>query len=209
MLELVGKKIGMTHIHKEIGNIVPLTMVQIYDSCVMDVIAKENSDSKNLIIAFKKLENAKKLSKSVAGIFNKKSLPLHQIIRGCNVSKNYEIKVGDSLDFSSLIKVGDTVNISGTTIGKGFAGVMKRWNFRGLEASHGVSISHRSHGSTGQRQDPGKTFRGKKMAGHMGVDKITVRNLEVFIVDKDKSIIAIKGAIPGKSGTQLVVKIKN
>lgn len=209
MLELVGKKIGMTHIHKEIGNIVPLTMVQIYDSCVMDVIAKDNSDSKNLIIAFKKLENAKKLSKSVAGIFNKKSLPLHQIIRGCKVSKNYEIKVGDSLDFSSLIKVGDTVNISGTTIGKGFAGVMKRWNFRGLEASHGVSISHRSHGSTGQRQDPGKTFRGKKMAGHMGVDKITVRNLEVFIVDKDKSIIAIKGAIPGKSGTQLVVKIKN
>ena len=209
MLELVGKKIGMTHIHKEIGNIVPLTMVQIYDNCVMDVIAQEDSDSKNLIIAFKKLENAKKLSKSVAGIFNKKSLPLHQIIRGCKVSKNSEIKVGDTLDFASLIKVGDTVNISGTTIGKGFAGVMKRWNFRGLEASHGVSISHRSHGSTGQRQDPGKTFRGKKMAGHMGVDKVTIRNLEVFIVDKDKSIIAIKGAIPGKSGAQLVVKIKN
>jgi len=209
MLELVGKKIGMTHIHKEIGNIVPLTMVQIFDSCVMDVIVQEDSESKNLIIAFKKLENAKKLSKSVAGIFNKKSLPLHQIIRGCKVPKNSEIKVGDNLDFASLIKVGDTVNISGTTIGKGFAGVMKRWNFRGLEASHGVSISHRSHGSTGQRQDPGKTFRGKKMAGHMGVDKVTIRNLEVFIVDKDKSIIAIKGAIPGKSGAQLVVKIKN
>jgi large subunit ribosomal protein L3 len=209
MLELVGKKIGMTHIHKEIGNIVPLTMVQIYDNCVLDVVAQENSEYKNLIIAFKKLENAKKLSKSVAGIFNKKSIPLHKIIRGCKVPKNSEIKIGDTLDFADLIKVGDTVNISGTTIGKGFAGVMKRWNFRGLEASHGVSISHRSHGSTGQRQDPGKTFRGKKMAGHMGVDKVTVRNLEVFIVDKDKSIIAIKGAIPGKSGTQLVVKIKN
>jgi large subunit ribosomal protein L3 len=209
MLELVGKKIGMTHIHKEIGNIVPLTMVQIYDNCVLDVVALENSEYKNLIIAFKKLENAKKLSKSVAGIFNKKSIPLHKIIRGCKVPKNSEIKIGDTLDFADLIKVGDTVNISGTTIGKGFAGVMKRWNFRGLEASHGVSISHRSHGSTGQRQDPGKTFRGKKMAGHMGVDKVTVRNLEVFIVDKDKSIIAIKGAIPGKSGAQLVVKIKN
>jgi large subunit ribosomal protein L3 len=209
MLELVGKKIGMTHLHKEAGNIGPLTFVEIYDNCVMDVNENTHSDHKNLVIAFKKLENAKKLSKSVAGIFNKKSLPIHRIIHGCKVDKNYEIKAGENIDFSNLIKVGDKISISGTTIGKGFAGVMKRWNFRGLEASHGVSVSHRSHGSTGQRQDPGKTFRGKKMAGHMGVDKVTIRNLEVFIVDKDKSIIAIKGAVPGKAGAQLVVKIKS
>jgi large subunit ribosomal protein L3 len=95
------------------------------------------------------------------------------------------------------------------TSGKGFAGVMKRWNFRGLEASHGVSVSHRSHGSTGQRQDPGKTFQGKKMAGHMGVDKVTIRNLKVEVIDQEKSVIAVKGAIPGKTGTNVVIKIKN
>jgi 50S ribosomal protein uL3 len=102
---------------------------------------------------------------------------------------------------------GDKINISGVSVGKGFAGVMKRWNFRGLEASHGVSVSHRSHGSTGQRQDPGKTFRGKKMAGHMGVDNITVKNLEVLIVDKEKSVIAVKGSIPGNPGGDVVLKI--
>ncbi len=209
MLELVGKKIGMTHIYRDTGNIVPLTIIQLYDNCIIDINDNENGDSKKLLIAFKKLENSKKVSKAVIGIYNKKSIPVHQIIKGCNVSKTTQIKIGDSIDFSSIIKIGDTVNISATTIGKGFAGVMKRWNFRGLEASHGVSISHRSHGSTGQRQDPGKTFKGKKMAGHMGVDKVTVRNLKVLIIDKDKSIIAIKGAIPGKAGSQLVVKINN
>ena len=99
------------------------------------------------------------------------------------------------------------VSAVGVTIGKGFAGVMKRWNFRGLEASHGVSVSHRSHGSTGQRQDPGKTFKGKKMAGHMGVDAVTVKNLEIILIDKERSIIAVKGAIPGNAGSDVILKI--
>lgn len=208
MLELVGKKIGMTHIFKDSGNIVPLTLVELFDNTVMEVSENTENEYKNILVAFKKLENAKKISKPVAGIFNKKSIALHKIIHGCKVSKTSEIKVGDNIDFSTIIKQGDKINISAITTGKGFAGVMKRWNFRGLEASHGVSISHRSHGSTGQRQDPGKTFRGKKMAGHMGVDKITIRNLEVCSIDKEKSLIAVKGAIPGKSGSQVVVKIK-
>jgi len=118
-----------------------------------------------------------------------------------------EYKVGDQITIDSVLKEGDTVNITGVSTGKGFAGVMKRWNFRGLEASHGVSVSHRSHGSTGQRQDPGKTFKGKKMAGHMGVDNITVKNLEVLIVDKEKSVIAVKGSIPGYAGGDVVLKI--
>ena len=100
----------------------------------------------------------------------------------------------------------DKIDISGTTIGKGFAGSMKRWNFRGLEASHGVSVSHRSHGSTGQRQDPGKVFKGKKMAGHMGCDKVTVKNLEIVFIDKENSVIGIKGAIPGNAGGSILVK---
>jgi large subunit ribosomal protein L3 len=107
----------------------------------------------------------------------------------------------------TLLKEGDTVDVSGISTGKGFAGVMKRHNFRGLEASHGVSVSHRSHGSTGQRQDPGKVFKGKKMAGHMGVDKITVKNLEVLMIDTENNTIGIKGAIPGTNGSDIVIKI--
>jgi large subunit ribosomal protein L3 len=123
------------------------------------------------------------------------------------VKKGLDLKVGDSITIDSVIKEGDKISVGGVTIGKGFAGVMKRWNFRGLEASHGVSVSHRSHGSTGQRQDPGKTFKGKKMAGHMGVDNVTVKNLEVLMIDKEKSVIAVKGAIPGYSGGDVILKI--
>ena len=109
----------------------------------------------------------------------------------------------------NILKEGDFVDVSGISTGKGFAGVMKRHNFAGLEASHGVSVSHRSHGSTGQRQDPGKVFKGKKMAGHMGVDKITVKNLEILIINKENNTIAIKGAIPGTNGSNVVIKIAN
>jgi len=208
MLKLVGKKIGMTHVFKENGAIIPLTLLEIYDNTILDVEENSQSDKKNVTVAFKKVENSKKISKSVAGIYNKKSIALHKIILGSKISNNSVLKSGDNIDFSTLLKEGDKINITAISTGKGFAGVMKRWNFRGLEASHGVSISHRSHGSTGQRQDPGKTFRGKKMAGHMGVDKITTRNLEVCIIDKEKSLIAIKGAVPGNSGSQVVIKIK-
>lgn len=207
MLELVGKKIGMSHIFKDTGAAVPLTMIQLYDNCVLDLKVNEDKDFDSLLLAFEKTENAKKVSKSLAGVFNKKSVPLFKKIRGSQVRKNLELKVGDSISIDSIVKEGDVVDISGVTSGKGFAGVMKRWNFRGLEASHGVSVSHRSHGSTGQRQDPGKTFKGKKMAGHMGVDNVTVKNLEVLIVDKEKSVIAVKGSIPGNNGGDVVLKI--
>jgi large subunit ribosomal protein L3 len=207
MLELVGKKIGMSHLFNEAGAAVPLTMVQIYDNCVLELKVNEDKDFDNLLVAFEKTENPKKLSKSVAGIFNKKSVPLFKKIRGSQVKKGLQLKVGDSIELDSIVKIGDKVAIGGVTIGKGFAGVMKRWNFRGLEASHGVSVSHRSHGSTGQRQDPGKTFKGKKMAGHMGVDNVTVKNLEILMVDKEKSVIAVKGAIPGNAGGDVILKI--
>lgn len=207
MLELVGKKIGMTHMFKENGAAVPLTMIQVYDNCVLELAVNADKDFDSLLMAFEKAPNAKRISKSVAGIFNKKSVPLFKKIRGSQVKKGLELKVGDAIAIDSIVKEGDKISIGGKTVGKGFAGVMKRWNFRGLEASHGVSVSHRSHGSTGQRQDPGKTFRGKKMAGHMGVDNITTKNLEIVLVDKEKSVIAVKGAVPGYAGADVILKI--
>lgn len=199
----------MTHLFKENGVSVPLTMVQVYENCVLDLTVNADKDFDNLLVAFQKASSPKNISKSVAGIFNKKSLPLFKKIRGSQVKKGSQLKVGDSITIDSVIKEGDKISIGGVSIGKGFAGVMKRWNFRGLEASHGVSVSHRSHGSTGQRQDPGKTFKGKKMAGHMGVDNITVKNLEVLMIDLEKSIIAVKGSIPGSAGGDIILKIAN
>ena len=111
------------------------------------------------------------------------------------------------IEIESLVELGDLVAVSGISSGKGFAGAMKRHGFAGLEASHGISISHRSHGSTGQCQDPGKVFKGKKMAGHMGVDKVTTKNLKVLVIDKEKSFIGVKGAVPGNAGNDVIVKI--
>ncbi|MBU6339004.1 MAG: 50S ribosomal protein L3 [Rickettsiales bacterium] len=207
MLELIGKKVGMSHVFKENGTTVPLTMIQVYENSVLDLVVNENKDFDNLLVAFQKVTNPKKISKSVAGVFNKKSVPLFKKIRGSQVKKGLEFKTGDQIAIASLLKEGDFIDVRGVTSGKGFAGVMKRWNFAGLEASHGVSVSHRSHGSTGQRQDPGKTFKGKKMAGHMGVDNVTVKNLEVLIIDSEKSIIAVKGAVPGNAGSDVILKI--
>jgi len=207
MLELVGKKIGMSHLFNEAGVSVPLTMVQVYDNCVLELLVNADKDFDNLLMAFEKATHPQRISKPVAGIFNKKSVPLFKKIRGSQVKKGLELKVGDSIAIDSVLKTGDKISIAGVTIGKGFAGVMKRWNFRGLEASHGVSVSHRSHGSTGQRQDPGKTFKGKKMAGHMGVDNVTTKNLEVLMIDKEKSVIAVKGAVPGNAGSDVILKI--
>lgn len=207
MLELVGKKIGMSHLFQDSGKSVPLTMIEVYENCVLDLVVNEDKKFDNVLVAFEKAANPKKVSKSLAGVFNKKSVPLFKKIHGSQIKKNASLKVGEAIAVDSVIQTGDKLAVSGITIGKGFAGVMKRWNFGGLEATHGVSISHRSHGSTGQRQDPGKVFKGKKMAGHMGVDKVTVKNLEVLIVDKEKSIIAVKGAVPGNSGSDVILKI--
>jgi large subunit ribosomal protein L3 len=208
MINLIAKKIGMSHIYLESGVAVPFTMVKLYDSCVVGLNINQDKEFDNILIGFNKSANVKKVAKSVAGVFVKNNLPVHKKIYGCRVEKNSNYKIGDVVVFDSLIKEGDFVDVGGITTGKGFAGVMKRHNFGGLEASHGVSVSHRSHGSTGQRQDPGKVFKGKKMAGHMGVDKVTVKNLEILMVDKENNSIGIKGAIPGTNGSDVVIKIR-
>jgi large subunit ribosomal protein L3 len=183
----------------------PLTFIKVYDNCVLEI--KENEGFNILDVAFNKVENTKKINKSFAGVFNKKSLPVFQKIKTSKVKKSFKINASESILLDSVIKEGDLIAVRGVTSGKGFAGVMKRHNFRGLEASHGVSVSHRSHGSTGQRQDPGKVFKGKKMAGHLGVDNITVKNLKVLLIDKEKSVIAIKGAVPGNNGGEVIIKL--
>jgi len=207
MLKLIGKKVGMSHVFKDNGTAISFTMIQIYDNCVLEMIINKDKPFDNLVLAFEKTISPKKISKSVAGTFKKKSIPFFKKILGSKIKKGIELKVGESIKIDSIINQGDKIDVSGITTGKGFSGVMKRWNFRGLEASHGVSVSHRSHGSTGQRQDPGKTFKGKKMAGHMGVDRVSVKNLEVIMIDKSKSLIAIKGPVPGNSGQDVVLKI--
>ncbi len=206
MLELIGKKIGMSHLFNEEGVVSPITFIKLYDNCVVDLKINAEKDFDSLTLAFKKVEG-KKINKAQIGHFNKNSVPLHKKIKESRVKKGLEYKTNDSIAIDSVIKEGDLINISGISTGKGFAGVMKRHNFAGLEASHGVSVSHRSHGSTGQRQDPGKVFKNKKMAGHMGVDKITVKNLKVLIIDKENSLIGIKGAVPGFAGSDVIVKI--
>lgn len=207
MLSLVAKKLGMSHIYKNNGSLVALTMVQVYDSCVVDVVVDDTKDFDLLLIGVKKAGKLKNVAKPLAGVFLKKNIPVHKEIYGCKIDRGLGYKVGDQFALDSVLKEGDFISVTGITSGKGFAGVMKRHNFSGLEASHGVSISHRSHGSTGQRQDPGKVFKGKKMAGHMGVDKVTTKNLEVLMVDKEKNLVAVRGALPGKAGSDLIIRV--
>ena len=208
MLELLAKKIGMTHIYKNNGSSVAVTMIKLHDNRVIE-LDNSKEECSPVSLAFIKTENFKKISKSVVGLFNKKQIPVYKKIHCSKLKKSTLINVGDSIEILKFFKEGDKISIRGTTSGKGFAGVMKRWNFRGLEASHGVSVSHRSHGSTGQRQDPGKTFKGKKMAGHLGVDNKTIRNLEIEFIDNENSVIAVKGSVPGKNGADLIVKLSN
>ena len=207
MLQLIGKKIGMTHLFKDNGISIPLTMVQVYDNCITDLDINEDRDFNSLSVAFVKAEKTKNISKSVIGFFNKKSLPVYKKRLTSKIKKESQLKVGESIAIDSVFEEGDKISISGISSGKGFAGAMKRWNFAGLEATHGVSISHRSHGSTGQCQDPGKTFKGKKMAGHMGAEKVTVKNLEIILIDKEKSVVGVKGAVPGNAGADVILKI--
>lgn len=204
MLELLGQKIGMSHLFDENGSMIPLTMIKLYENCVLEL----DEESGKALVAFEKAADVKKLSKPAAGVFAKKSLPAFKKIKGSSLPKSLTLEVGKAIELENVLVEGDIVNVSGTSIGKGFAGAMKRWNFGGLEATHGISISHRSHGSTGQCQDPGKVFKGKKMAGHLGVEKVTIKNLEVLLVDKENSVVAVKGAVPGHAGNDVILKVE-
>ena len=208
-IALVGKKIGMTREFYKTGQSVPVTVLKMETGRVIQVIEQDKRGYKAVQIGFGKIKN-NKLSKAMKGYFAKKNTEPKKLLKEFKVNSTENYKEGNEfgLEIFNDIKF---VDVKSKTIGKGFAGAMKRHNFGGLRASHGVSISHRSHGSTGQRQDPGKVFKGKKMAGHMG-DKIrTMQNIEIIKTDLDNALLYLKGSIPGSKNSEVFVKksVKN
>ena len=192
---LIAKKLGMSRIFDVDGTHVPVTVLQVDGLEVVAVKTKEKDGYTSVQLGCGAVK-AKNLSKPLKGYFAKANVEPKRKLAEFRVSEDCLLSVGDKLSVEHFV-AGQFVDVCGTSIGKGFAGVMKRYNFAGLEATHGVSISHRSHGSTGQRQDPGKVFKGKKMAGHMGDERVTVQNLKVVSVDADKGLIMVKGGVPG------------
>ena len=206
---LIGTKIGMTREFLETGQSVPVTVIKVEKGRVLDIISEDKRGYKAVKLGFFKLKNSK-LTKQMKGYFSKKNTEPKKILKEFRVENNDQYKEGNELGLE-IFKDKKFIDVRSKTIGKGFAGVMKRWNFSGLRASHGVSVSHRSHGSTGQRQDPGKVFKGKKMAGHMGDKPRTILNLEVIKSDLENNLLFLKGSIPGAKNSTVILResIKN
>ena len=206
---LIGTKIGMTREFMETGQSVPVTVIKVEKGRVLDVITKEKNGYDAVKVGFFKLKNSK-LTKQMKGYFAKKKTEPKRILKEFRVNNKNDYKEGNELGIE-IFKDKKFLDVKSKTIGKGFAGVMKRWNFGGLRASHGVSVSHRSHGSTGQRQDPGKVFKGKKMAGHMGDKLRTILNLEIIKSDLENNLLYLKGSIPGSKNSTVFLResIKN
>ncbi len=201
---LLAKKLGMTRLFKEDGTHVPVTVLHLDQVQVVAARTEETDGYTAVQLGWGKAK-VKNVSQPNKGHFAKAKVEPKQKLAEFRVAPEGMLEVGATLSAAHFI-VGQKVDVCGTSKGKGFAGGMKRWNFRGLEASHGVSISHRSLGSTGNRQDPGKTFKNKKMAGHLGVERITTLNLEVASVDVARGLVMIKGAVPGAKGGWVMVR---
>ena len=208
-IALIGKKIGMTREFYKTGQIVPVTVLKIEKARVIQVIDAEKRGYKAVQLGYGKIKNSK-LTKAMKGYFAKKNTEAKKKLKEFRVKNTEDYKEGNEFGLE-IFKDVKFVDTKSNTIGKGFAGAMKRHNFGGLRASHGVSISHRSHGSTGQRQDPGKVFKGKKMAGHMGDKLRTMQNIEIIKTDLENELLYLKGSIPGSKNTEVLVKssIKN
>ena len=203
-LGLVGKKMGMTREFFNSGISIPVTVIKIEKGRVIDIYTKEKNGYSAVKLGFIKQKNSK-LTKQMKGFFAKKNTEPKKIIKEYRVEKVEDFKTGSEIGLEILKDV-KFIDVRSKTIGKGFAGVMKKYNFGGLRASHGVSVSHRSHGSTGQNQDPGKVFKGKKMAGHMGSKFRTLLNLEIIKSDIENGLIYIKGSIPGSKNTTVFLR---
>ncbi len=199
----------MTREFMESGQSVPVTVIKVEKGRVLDVITKEKRGYDAVKVGFFKVKNSK-ITKQMKGYFAKKNTEPKKILKEFRVDNNDQYKEGNELGLE-IFKDKKFLDVRSRTIGKGFAGVMKRWNFGGLRASHGVSVSHRSHGSTGQRQDPGKVFKGKKMAGHMGDKLRTMLNLEVVKSDLENNLLYLKGSIPGSKNSTVFLResVKN
>ncbi len=203
-LGLVGKKIGMTREFLSSGTSIPVTVVRVEKGRVIDIYSKEKNGYSAIKLGFLKIKPSK-LTKQMKGFFAKKNTEPKRILKEYRVDKTDDYKIGSEIGLE-LLKDVKFIDVRSKTIGKGFAGPMKRWNFSGLRATHGVSVSHRSHGSTGQRQDPGKVFKNKKMAGHMGSKFRTLLNLEVIRSDAENNLIYIKGSIPGSKNSTIFLR---
>jgi large subunit ribosomal protein L3 len=201
---VIAKKLGMARFFDEAGTHVPVTVLSL-EGCT--VVAQRTQD-KDGYVALQLGAGAKKpknTSKAMRGHFAKAEVEPKRTIMEFRVSEDMLIDVGSELTADHYLP-GQKIDVTGTTVGKGFQGAMKRWNFGGMRATHGVSVSHRAHGSTGQRQDPGKTFKGKKMAGHLGQETVTTLNLTVWRVDVERGLILVKGAVPGTEGDYVKIR---
>jgi large subunit ribosomal protein L3 len=200
---LIAKKVGMTQIFNKEGQALAVTLLKADENFVLSNKSNQKDGYTSVVMAFGEAK-PHRVNKSVKGICAKAGIKATKVIREFRVSEDAVLTPGIKVSVSHFI-VNQSIDIHGVNIGKGFAGGMKRHNFGGLEASHGVSVSHRSIGSTGQRQDPGKTFKGKKMPGHMGAETVTVQNVKVVLVDEELGIIAVNGSVPGKVGSYLTI----
>ncbi len=208
-IALYGKKIGMTREFYSSGRSVPVTVIKMEKARVIQIINKEKRGYNAVQLGFGKIKNSK-LTKAMKGFYSKKNTEPKKKLKEFRIENTENYKEGNEFGLEIFNEV-KFVDIRSKTIGKGFAGVMKRHNFSGLRASHGVSISHRSHGSTGQRQDPGKVFKNKKMAGHMGDKLRSIQNIEIIKSDIENNLLYLKGSIPGSKNTEVLVKksVKN
>jgi len=201
---LIGKKIGMTREFVDSGMSIPVTILSIEKGRIINVFTKEKRGYDAIQVGFGKIKTSK-LKKQMKGFFAKKATEPRKILKEFRVNNITEYKEGNEIGLE-LFKDEKFVDIKSKTIGKGFAGSMKRHNFSGLRASHGVSVSHRAHGSTGQNQDPGKVFKGKKMAGHMGDKFRTIQNLEIIKSDLENNLIFVKGSVPGSKNSIVLIQ---
>ncbi len=219
---VLAKKIGMTRVFAADGAHVPVTVLSLEGCQVVgvkkdevrqaDIIKKgekvgtrQANDGYTAVVLGAGTRKAKNVNKSLRGAFAKASVEPKAVLREFRVSSDMLLEVGAQISADHFVS-GQKVDVVGITKGKGFAGAMKRWNFGGLEASHGVSVSHRSHGSTGQRQDPGRVFKGKKMAGHLGTERVTTQNLEIVRTDVERGLILVKGAVPGAENSWVEIR---
>ncbi len=201
---LIAQKLGMSRVFTEEGNHVPVTVLKV-DSCQVVAVRTEDKDGYSAVQLGVGAAKVKRVTKAERGHFAKAKVEPKRKLAEFRVSKDALLEIGAELSAEHFV-AGQFVDVTGITIGRGFQGVMKRHNFAGLRASHGVSVSHRSHGSTGQRQDPGKVFKNKKMAGHMGNVRVTTQNLKVVATDGERGFIMVRGAVPGYEGGFVLVR---
>src|SRR6516162_6640322 len=201
---LVAQKVGMTRVFNDAGEHVPVTVLKVDQLQVVAVRSEEKDKYTAVQLGYGKAK-VKNVTQPMRGHFAKAKVEPKKKLVEFRVAKDAVLEVGAELVPSHFV-AGQFVDVIGTSVGRGFTGSMVRWNFSGLEASHGVSVSHRSHGSTGNRQDPGRTFPGKKMAGHLGDERITTQNLKIVSVDAERGLIMIRGSVPGANGGYVLVR---